>query len=272
MVESGKAAMRRAFSTLGCAELTLEAVLALAARHGLPCVELRALEDTVELPGLFGRRYGSPERLAARLAEAPARVAAIGTSLRLIGNQPGDREAFLRFLPWAEAIGVDSLRVFDGGRIGDAAGLDEARETLAWWRHLRRERGWRVEIAVETHDALADPAVLQRFLEMEPGCPILWDSHHTWRKGGAHPVEMWRLLRPHVAHIHVKDSVSRPSERFDYSYVLPGEGEFPMEVLMAALRKDGYAGLLSLEWERLWHRDLPALETALEAAERRHWW
>ena len=134
--------MRRAFSTLGCAELALEDVLALAARHGIPCVELRALEGTVELPGLFERRYGSPERLAARLAEAPVRVAAIGTSLRLIGNGPGDRDAFLRFLPWAEAMGVDSLRVFDGGRIGDAAELEEARETLSWWRHLRRERGW----------------------------------------------------------------------------------------------------------------------------------
>ncbi|PZP44648.1 MAG: sugar phosphate isomerase/epimerase [Azospirillum brasilense] len=264
--------MRRAFSTLGCAELALEEVLALAARHGIPCVELRALEGTVDLPALFGRRYGSPERLAARLADAPARVAAIGTSLRLIGSGPEDRETFLRFLPWAEAMGVDSLRVFDGGRIGDAAGLDEARETLAWWRHLRRERGWRVEIAVETHDALADPAVLRRFLGMEPGCPILWDSHHTWRKGRAHPVGMWRLLRPHVAHIHVKDSVSRPGERFDYSYVPPGEGEFPMEALMAALRADGYAGLLSLEWERLWHRDLPDLEAALETAERRRWW
>ena len=118
--------MRRAFSTLGCAELALEDVLALAARHGIPCVELRALEGAVELPGLFERRYGSPERLAARLAEAPVRVAAIGTSLRLIGNGPGDRDAFLRFLPWAEAMGVDSLRVFDGGRIGDPAGLEEA--------------------------------------------------------------------------------------------------------------------------------------------------
>ncbi|UPG73312.1 sugar phosphate isomerase/epimerase [Roseomonas gilardii subsp. gilardii] len=264
--------MRRAFSTLGCAELALEEVLALAARHGIPCVELRALEGTVKLPTLFERRYGSPERLAARLAEAPARVVSIGTSLRLIGNTLEDRGAFLRFLPWAEAMGVDSLRVFDGGRIGDVAGLEEAREALSWWRRLRRERGRRAEIAVETHDALADPTALRRFLEMEPGCPILWDSHHTWRKGGAHPAELWRMLRPHVAHIHVKDSLSRPSERFDYSYVLPGEGEFPMQALMAALRADGYAGLLSLEWERLWHRDLPDLETALDTAERRRWW
>ena len=41
---------------------------------------------------------------------------------------------------------------------------------------------------------------------------------------------------------------------------------------MAALRADGYAGLLSLEWERLWHQDLPDLESALRSAERKHWW
>ena len=32
------------------------------------------------------------------------------------------------------------------------------------------------------------------------------------------------------------------------------------------------AGLLSLEWERLWHQDLPDLESALRSAERKHWW
>jgi len=45
---------------------------------------------------------------------------------------------------------------------------------------------------------------------------------------------------------------------------------------MAALRSqlvaDGYAGVVSLEWERLWHAELPALDLALQAARSNKWW
>ena len=56
------------FSTLGCAELSLEETLALAAKHRLPAVELRALAGTVELPAHLAKTYGTPAALAARLA------------------------------------------------------------------------------------------------------------------------------------------------------------------------------------------------------------
>jgi len=62
--------------------------------------------------------------------------------------------------------------------------------------------------------------------------------------------------------------VSQPGPRLPYSYVLPGAGEFPMRALCTAL--SGYDGVLSLEWERLWHPDLPPMDEALRAAGG--WW
>ena len=82
----------------------------------------------------------------------------------------------------------------------------------------------------------------------------------------------WRGLRDHIVHLHVKDSTGVPSARHPFTYVLPGDGEFPMAGLLAALREDGYTGPLSLEWEKMWHPYLPSLDEALRVASARAWW
>jgi len=55
------------FSSLGCPELSLEAVLDLAERKGIGAVELRALSGTTDLPRLFESKYGSPKELGSRV-------------------------------------------------------------------------------------------------------------------------------------------------------------------------------------------------------------
>jgi sugar phosphate isomerase/epimerase len=70
----------------------------------------------------------------------------------------------------------------------------------------------------------------------------------------------------------VKDSVEDSRLPAGYSYVLPGDGAFPMSDLMSVLCADEYDGVLSLEWERHWHPALPPLDAALSAARQRSWW
>ena len=263
----------RAFSSLGCPECSLEDTFALAARHGIAAVELRALGGTTDLPAYLEKSYGSPAAFAARVRSQPVRVAALGTSLHVIGGVAGERAAFLSFLPWAEALGGVRLRVFDGGRALDASELAQAADTLRWWQAERCAHGWRSDVMVETHDSLFTAAALRRFLAAVPeGTALLWDTHHTWRKGGEDPVETWRTLRDRIVHLHVKDSIAVPSARHPFTYVLPGEGAFPFEPLRAALRADRFAGPVSLEWEKLWHPYLPSLEEALRVAALRGWW
>jgi sugar phosphate isomerase/epimerase len=260
--------LQRGFSTLGCAELEWEAVVALAARHGLEAVELRALGGTVDLPQFFAARYGTPRELAARFSGSAVSVVALDTSFKLVGGSPAEREALLDFVPWAEAAGAKYLRVFDGE---SGAEPGAAADAVGWWRERRRAGGWRVDWMVETHDTLTTAAAIGRFAAAAPACGILWDSHHTWKKGGEDPVATWEAIAPHVVHVHVKDSVSRPSARHPFTYVLPGEGDFPMAPLVERLRGE-FAGVVSLEWERLWHPYLPPLDEALRVAEARRWW
>lgn len=261
----------RTYSTLGSPDLGLEDTLALAARHGLAGVELRVLAGTIDLPAHFAAAYGTPAQMAKRMRNEPVKILSLDTSLKLAGNTAGDREAFLKFVPWAEALGVPRLRVFDGGHAADSATHREMSETVGWWRTLRIENNWKADLMVETHDALFTAKSINGFLQFAPGTGILWDTHHTWKKGGEDPVVTWRAIRSSVVHMHVKDSVSIPSGKHPFSYRLPGDGEFPMKTLRVVIGQE-FSGPVSLEWERHWHPELAPVEDALTAATERGWW
>lgn len=264
--------MQHCFSTLGCAELEWKEVLDVARRHRISSVELRALGGTTDLPVHLAERFGTPAEFAMRQKASGVRVTALDTSLKLFGSSDKEWRATIEaFLPWAEALGGVNLRVFDGGKTGDGAEMVVMADRLDWWRQWRSERGWRSDLMIETHDSLFTATVIQTLLAAAPSARILWDSHHTWKRGGEDPLVTWNKIAPSVVHIHVKDSVGRPSARHPFTYVLPGEGEFPMATLRTALGA-GFAGPLSLEWERLWHPYLPPLEDALRAAEEQRWW
>lgn len=273
-------ALLRCLNTLGCPEFSLEEACALAARHGLGGVELRALGGTVELGGYLAQQYGSPEGLAETLradrekegAGPAVRVVAFNTSMKLVGGSAAERDQLVEIAPWAEALGVRWLRVFDGGKTADEGELARAVETFRWWREERAARGWQVNLMIETHDSLFTAAAIGRLLAVVPDAAILWDSHHTWKKGGEDPLVTWRGIRESVVHVHVKDSVSVPSARHPFTYVLPGAGEFPMAPLMAELTAANFSGPVSLEWERMWHPYLPPLDEALTVATARGWW
>ncbi|MEI7566603.1 MAG: TIM barrel protein [Opitutaceae bacterium] len=261
---------RRSISTLGCPDLSLAETIALAQRHHLDAVELRALAHTIDLPTVFTTAYGTPTALAAWMKSAAVPIISLDTSLKLADNSAADREDFLRFLPWAEAIGVPWLRVFDGGHAADPATHQAMADTVAWWRALKKQNGWQAEIMVETHDALCTTAAIQQFLTLAPRTAILWDTQHTWRNGGENPATTWRAIGSQVVHVHVKDSVSRPSAKHPFSYVLPGEGEFPMATLRPLLQAE-FTGCVSLEWERLWHPTIAPLDDALNASAKCQW-
>lgn len=264
--------MLRCFSTLGCPDATLDEALALARGHGIAGVELRTLGGTVDLAGHFAEKFGTPARLADHMRGEPVRIPALNASLKLIGGTEAERAQLMALAPWAGALGVRRLRVFDGGKDASEGEFTEAADTLAWWRALRAAHGWQADLMVETHDSLLGAAAIGRFRAACPGTAILWDAHHTWRKGGEDPVATWHAIRAGVVHVHVKDSVPVPSARHPFTYVLPGDGGFPMAPLRAALKAGAFAGPVSLEWEKQWHPYLPPLEDALDIAASRNWW
>ncbi len=242
------------FSTLGCGELEFEEVLALAVRRRMPAVELRTLGGGNDLPEYFEARYGTPARLRDIAAEFPVRIVSLDSSCDAIGSTSEGRAELQALAPWAAAIGASAIRVFDGGEQGDEAELNSIRSLFDWWQDLDVAS----ELIVETHDALTQPAALQRFIEQYPAIGVLWDTHHTWREGGESPSATWSRLRGRTRHLHVKDSVAQ------LGYVVPGAGEFPFSELIDILRADAFDGIISLEWERHWYPELAPIDDALD--------
>jgi len=256
-------------STLGCSEMDLDAVAELARKFGVGNLELRALEDELDLPAYFERKFGNPQQLSEKLRASNVRISVLDTSLTLIGNTEERQSEFLNFVAWAEAAAVPFLRVFDGGKASSPSNLEQIREgaeTIRWWQSLRQQNSWNVDIAMETHDAICSAqACLALEEQLEQPCPILWDAHHTFHKAGEPIGETWSQIHPFVRHIHFKDSTPEANDINDYTLAVPGTGRFPLNELLALLRKDHYKGAICLEWERKWQPWAAPLSEALEA-------
>ena len=248
----------------------------MAKRHGITRLELRTLEERVDLPNLFREQYGTAKNLHVYLKSQGVSVVALDTSLKLVGNSPEDRTTFLEFIEWAEGLGCPYLRVFDGGSFAPMLSednLSEALETINWWRGLRKDNGWKCDIMVESHDCLtASSAIQQLQSHLTEPLPILWDTHHTWKKGGEDPKDTWAEIKEYVPHVHVKDSISEPSARHPFSYVMLGEGEFDLRETVSMLAENDFEGIVSIEWERKWHPYLAPLDEALQKAHWLGWW
>lgn len=264
------------FSTMGCTDLDLPGVLTLAGQHGVDCLELRSLENRIDLPAYFAAQPGGIAAARDLLAAHRSSVRVFGTSFKLVGDNEAGRQTLLDFARLAEQFGTPYLRIFGGGTWGTPLtdeNYQQAVEFLNWWQAERTKNGWTVEVLIETHDAFSASAPLLRLFEIL-GRPhdIIWDSHHTWKLGGETPAESWSKLQSVTRHVHIKDSVSIPSARHPYTYVLPGAGEMPTGEVLALLRRDAFGGAVSLEWEKMWHPYLPDLSAALAAARKLGWW
>jgi sugar phosphate isomerase/epimerase len=246
------------FSSLGAPELSLRELADLTKKFGLDFLELRAVRGTIALPDYF---HDNPDDAA---ASCPVRV--LSTDLRLAEATLHCIEKFMRFVELAASWKTPYVRVFGGGKWGEEitpAQLDHAVKTVVHCRELMTSRGLTCRMILETHSGFSSSETCCRLnKELEHPISILWDAHHTWKLAGEPMQDTWDKIGHWVRHIHYKDSVSTTGT--EYKYVLPGQGEFPTAELIGLLHRVGYQGGVSLEWEKLWHPELAAIEEAVQ--------
>ncbi|MGJ8654626.1 MAG: sugar phosphate isomerase/epimerase family protein [Opitutaceae bacterium] len=256
---------KKCYSTLGCPSDTLDQVLQTAQKFNLDCVEIRALENEIDLPAYFTQKGITPELLKQRCKETGIQISAFNSSLKLATDESEWIQTLDAWAPWIIGANVPAVRIFDGvSENGYEAWMEHAKSRALFWKQLKAERGWNFDLIIETHDTLLTAETILEFVEATEGAfPILWDAHHTWRKGGEAFAETWKACRDHIQHIHTKDSISVPSARHPFTYADYGKGEMNPEALSQILLESGYTGVLSLEWELMWHPYLAPLDSAL---------
>lgn len=264
--------MPLAFSTLGCPHVPVGEVVAIAERHRIDGIELRAAEDSFVHTGLSG-----PDRSAIRRSLEDAGVQALALDSYIRVRAAGDEREFAAALDahadLAADLGCTYLRVFPGGEPDDP---DGDRRAVARFATAAREIAARgVHLALETHDSrprgrdvasILDP--VNRALPADVAVNAIWDVLHPWRAGedvGATAAE----LADHLAYIQVKDAEPGQSG----ALTLIGHGAVPLDDVVRAATAIGRGpedAWYSLEWERAWHPQLPDLDVALGSL--RAWW
>jgi len=250
--------MRLAFSTLGCPELSLPEVVALAKRTGWAGLELRTAPDDHVHVGL-----SAGDRARVRDQIYGVTPACLATYVRLGGPDATDAAVITDLVEHAVLaadLGAPAIRVFPAWR-DDEPG-DRA---VAQLRAAAPQLPATVSIWLETHRPVARGVDVARVLAEvnHPRVRALWDLAHPYIAG--EPVERTaEALGPWLAHVQLKDAGSLD----DLTPVKLGEGVIPVREALAALTTLGYDGWISLEWERRWYPNAAPLEEALVAARR----
>jgi sugar phosphate isomerase/epimerase len=261
--------LKFAFSTLACPQWSLEQIIENALRLGYNGVELRLLDGKLIDPVNDATKV---EQAVVRCRESGLDVCALDTSCKF--NHPDATEraqqeaALLNWIRLAQAVQVPILRVF-GGQAPETtppSTVQEEDDRVAG--SLRRvapqaEKA-NVTIALETHDAFSSALRVAQVLKAvdSPAVGALWDSHHPYRVGES-VLEVVATLRQRIVHVHIKDARRSEAERSGWELTLMGEGEVPVKEQIELLEKNGYTGYISVEWEKMWHPEIPDPEIAL---------
>lgn len=261
--------MKLTYTSLACPAWTIEEAVSAAESYGYAAIEWRLADGAIIGPD-------ASADVRRRLREVPAahgvEVACLDSSCRVVQGEPKERaatiEAGQRMLDLAAEVGAPFLRVFGGELPANTTRtslLGSAAEVLHALGSYGAERN--VTVIVETHDAWTDSEDVRALLQAAafPAVKVLWDTHHTYRFGEA-PTQTLALLGDTIAYAHIKDSRLSVSDPSAWTYCLLGEGDVPLREICEALKKGGYAGYLSLEWEKKWHPEIAEPEIALPQA------
>lgn len=259
-----------AFSTLGCPAWEIQKILDFAERHGFSAIELRGLQENLDLPS-------HPVFAADQITQTKRAIAARGLKIACVSSSARTGEADSRkraqelvdgrrFIDLAASLGAPYVRVFgDGaeGAKGATPGGELKARVAAGLHELGEYAGTKqVTVIIESHDNFTASATLSDVLQRADSehVGLLWDAHHTFVTAGEEPEFTVQQLGRWIRHTHLKDSVGTGGER---KYVLTGRGNVPIVRQIEALGAMNYDGYLCFEWEKLWHPDLEDPEIAI---------
>lgn len=261
--------MKVSFQTLACPDWSWEQIVQQATELRYDGIEVRGIQGEMYLPKAKPFLPEHIHQTRKGLEERGLSICCMDTSC--LFHDPARFEEALQegrdTIDLAHAMGTPYIRVF-GDKIPDcnnsdaviaavASGLEELGQ-------FAESRG--VTVLLETHGDFWSSDLLLAVLSQtkSPAIGILWDFEHPYIHGetAAYTFEKLGQL---IKHTHIKDSKVTPDGR---KLCLIGEGDVPVEAMVELLRRNGYDGWLSLEYEKKWQPALEEPEVSLPAFKR----
>ena len=259
--------MKLAFSTLGCPDWDIETVIKRAGEYGFQGLEIRGIERELDVTGMKIFTSEAP-RTKGTLEDAGLDIICFSSSVFMSNDDPSaltkNLEEIKRYTELCETFNTPCIRIF-GGEIGDMSwvqAIETAAETLL--RMISALGGSKTKIVIETHDDWMAGVHFRKLMEIvdSDSVGVLWDVNHPYMFINEAPEVTWRETGAWVYHTHWKDSKINEDSKHGFDPCLMGEGVLPHKQIYDVLKNGGYTGYLSLEWEKMWHPDIPGPEIA----------
>jgi sugar phosphate isomerase/epimerase len=177
------------------------------------------------------------------IAEIKKKLADAG-GLKLVAygvdSVPNDEEGARKAFAWAQKMGIEVL-------------VTETRPTDL---HERLCNEYKIKFALHNHPRTWPPDEVLK--ACKDRCPLMGSCSDTghWMRADFIPVDMLKKLEGRVLHLHFKD-LNEFGKGHD---VVWGTGRGNVKGMMAELKRQGYKGYLSIEFE---YGDLQHLDTNL---------
>ena len=164
-----------------------------------------------------------------------------------------------RCIDVAQALGTNLVRIFSFRKEMVLFGADPIISEGAWTTLLNRlEEPLRIadaaDITLVMETAISGnvtSAFLARKLIDTLGAPhlkVLWDPCSSLYCTEIPYPDGYEVIREHIAHVHLKDGIVQlPAATFDFCAMRQGQMDPYYNDIVDALKRDGYAGAISLE-------------------------
>ncbi|MFD4421814.1 sugar phosphate isomerase/epimerase family protein [Agromyces sp. NPDC058484] len=189
-------------------------------------------------------------RLRDILNRADMRVSAVASPIGKVDvalDADLEVQRLRRIIRVAQALQTRSIRVFSFFR-GEGVPVEAIRDdVLARMRLLADEAERESVVLLHENEKDIYGDTPERVLDLvesvgSPALRLAWDNANFVQVGVRPFTDGYRMLRPYVDYLQVKDAIADTGE------VVPaGDGDGELRETLAALRDDGYAGFASLE-------------------------
>ncbi|MFB0523588.1 MAG: sugar phosphate isomerase/epimerase family protein [Candidatus Bathyarchaeia archaeon] len=167
---------------------------------------------------------------------------------------PEQLSVLKKHLDAADHLGTDAIRVF--ASLVPEQYIDEQiiRRTVDNIKKARSSiEEMDIKLGLENHFGITSTAedVLRILEGVGSPCVGVTFDPANFVVSKEDPVRAGRKLAPHIIHTHLKDCVYTGAGRWaGYEFVEIGAGVVDYRAVLSNLKEDGYAGYLSLEYER----------------------
>lgn len=162
---------------------------------------------------------------------------------------------------------AEARKVFEfGKKMGLETIVSEpAADALDTVQKLIKEYG--IKVAIHNHPKPSkywDPARVLAAVQGREGIGSCADTGH-WMRSGVDPLQALQMLSGKIISLHFKDLNEAGKDAHD---VVWGTGKADVPALLAELKKQGFKGVFSIEYEYNWENSVPEITQCVTAFEK----